>query len=47
MVGLREKKHFIIAANLGYDDRLKLLKKLYALGHANKEDYDAAGLSYC
>ena len=38
----RAEKHFIIAANLGYHDSLKALRKLYANGHASKEDYASA-----
>ena len=35
----RARKHFIIAANLGFHDSLKCLKELFANGHASKEDY--------
>jgi tetratricopeptide (TPR) repeat protein len=35
----RAKKHWIIAANLGYDGSLKKLMNFYAGGHASKEDY--------
>jgi hypothetical protein len=42
----RAKKHFIIAANLGCNESLKCLKELYASGHATKEDYAAALLTY-
>ncbi len=35
----RAKNHFIIAANLGYQDSLNELRELYADGHASKEDY--------
>ena len=42
----RAKKHFIIAANLGYHDSLKALRKLYANGHASKEDYASALRAY-
>jgi len=35
----RAKKHFIIAANLGYCDSLKTIKGLYELGCASKEEY--------
>jgi TPR repeat protein len=35
----RARKHWIIATNLGFNDSLKLLRKLYADGHASKEDY--------
>ncbi len=41
----RAVKHLIIAANLGYDS-LKLLRELYANGHARKEDYAAALRAY-
>ena len=33
----RARKHFIIAANLGYHDSLQNLMGLYADGHARKE----------
>jgi tetratricopeptide (TPR) repeat protein len=42
----RARKHFIIAANLGYEDSLDDIKKLYAIGHASKEDYAAALRAY-
>jgi hypothetical protein len=42
----RARKHFIIAANLGYDDSLKGLRELYAIGHASKEDYAGALRAY-
>jgi hypothetical protein len=42
----RAKKHFIIAANLGYDNSLKALRDLYAHGHASKEDYTNALRAY-
>ena len=42
----RAKKHFIIAAKLGYHDSLKCVKKLYADGNASKEDYAAALRGY-
>jgi TPR repeat protein len=42
----RAKKHWIIAANLGDHDSLKCLKKLYADGHASKEDYASALRAY-
>eukprot|EP00574_Skeletonema_japonicum_P011544 CAMPEP_0201720032 /NCGR_PEP_ID=MMETSP0593-20130828/5068_1 /ASSEMBLY_ACC=CAM_ASM_000672 /TAXON_ID=267983 /ORGANISM="Skeletonema japonicum, Strain CCMP2506" /LENGTH=158 /DNA_ID=CAMNT_0048210579 /DNA_START=426 /DNA_END=902 /DNA_ORIENTATION=+ len=35
-------KHFIIAANLGYDDSLQKLKEYYTLGVFSKEDFAAA-----
>ncbi len=42
----RAKKHFIIAASLGYHDSLSKLKALYADGHASKEDYADALRAY-
>ena len=42
----RAMKHFIIAANLGYDVSLKAIKKLYADEKASKEDYAAALRAY-
>jgi len=42
----RAKKHFIINANLGDDGSLKSLRKLYADGHASKEDYAGALRAY-
>jgi hypothetical protein len=42
----RARKHFIIAANLGWNDSLKELKQLYADGHASKEDYAGALRGY-
>jgi hypothetical protein len=38
----RAGKHFIIAANLGYDDSLKKLRECYAMGVVQKEDFAAA-----
>jgi len=38
----RAVKHFIIAANLGYDSSLENLKKGYAQGKVSKEDFAAA-----
>ncbi len=35
-------EHFIIAANLGYDDSLQKLKEYYTLGVFSKEDFAAA-----
>ena len=35
-------KHFIIAANLGYDDSLKSVRDLYKTGHVSKEDFATA-----
>ena len=42
----RARKHFIIAANLGYHESLKELRELYADGHASKEDYADALRAY-
>ncbi len=42
----RARKHFIINANLGYQDSLKGLKELYAFGRASKEDYSSALRAY-
>ena len=42
----RARKHFIIAANLGYHDSLKCLRQLHADGHASKEDYANALCAY-
>ena len=42
----RAKKHWIIAANLGYHDSLTGLKNLYAIGLASKEDYADALRAY-
>ena len=38
----RAVKHFIIAANLGYDDSIKALKVGYAAGVVSKEEFAAA-----
>jgi TPR repeat protein len=38
----RAMKHFIIAANLGYDRSLEALKKAFEAGFATKEDYAKA-----
>ena len=38
----RAVKHFIIAANLGYDKSIKQLKGCYARGEVSKEDFAAA-----
>ena len=38
----RAVKHFIIAANLGDDLALKMVKNGYALGIVSKEDFAAA-----
>ena len=42
----RSAKHVIISANLGCNDSLKRVMKLYADGHASKEDYAAALRAY-
>jgi hypothetical protein len=42
----RARKHFIIAANLGFEESLKWLRTLYANGHARKEDYADALCAY-
>ena len=42
----RAKKHCIIAANLGDSRSLKVIKDLYADGHANKEEYADALRAY-
>ena len=38
----RAMKHFIIAANLGYDDALEEVKKGFMKGCVSKEEYEAA-----
>ena len=38
----RAAKHYIISANLGYDDSLKSVKDLYKAGYVSKEDFAAA-----
>ena len=42
----RAKKHWIIGANLGDSRSLQELRKLYANGHASKEDYAGALRAY-
>ena len=42
----RAKKHWIIAANLGFQDSLEWLKNLYEGGEASKEDYAGALRAY-
>jgi tetratricopeptide (TPR) repeat protein len=42
----RAVKHLIIAANLGHEGSVKGLKRLYADGHASKEDYADALRAY-
>jgi tetratricopeptide (TPR) repeat protein len=38
----RSTKHFIIAANLGYDDALEEVKNFFTLELVSKEEYEAA-----
>ena len=38
----RAKKHWIIAAKLGFDNSLECVKKLYQAGNISKEDYATA-----
>jgi TPR repeat protein len=38
----RAVKHWIIAANLGYDGSLKLIREFYTRGLVSKEDFAAA-----
>jgi hypothetical protein len=38
----RAVKHFIVAANLGYDDSLQVLRMFYVKGDVDKEDFAAA-----
>ncbi|KAK1737701.1 Sel1-like repeat family protein [Skeletonema marinoi] len=38
----RAMKHYIIAANLGYDKSVEILKKGYLRGVVSKDDFDAA-----
>jgi TPR repeat protein len=42
----RAVKHFIIAAKLGFDGALEQVKKHFAMGLANKEDFEAALRGY-
>ena len=42
----RAKRHWIIAANLGWNDSLKALRMIYADGHASKEEYLGALRGY-
>jgi TPR repeat protein len=42
----RATKHFIISTNLGDHDSLSNVKRLYAEGHASKEDYAIALRAY-
>ena len=38
----RAVNHYIIAANLGYDESIQTLKKYYKNGHVSKDDFAAA-----
>ena len=38
----RAVKHYTIAANLGHDDSLAVLKELYKTGFVSKEEFAAA-----
>ena len=38
----RAVKHFVIAANLGYDKSVERLKQCYSRGSLSKEDFEAA-----
>mmetsp|Transcript_3889 Transcript_3889/g.5660 ORF Transcript_3889/g.5660 Transcript_3889/m.5660 type:complete len:276 (+) Transcript_3889:67-894(+) len=38
----RATKHLIIAANLGYDKAIQMLKNCYIRGHVSKEDFAAS-----
>lgn len=42
----RAVKHWIIAANLGHDESIHLLKLFYKRGHMGKEDFASARLAY-
>ena len=42
----RARKHFIIAANIGFRESLDNLRDLYAAGHASKEEYAGALRAY-
>ena len=42
----RAAKHFLIAAKLGHDDALKMVKEYYRLGFVSKEDFAAALRGY-
>jgi len=42
----RAAKHFIIAANLGVHESLKVLMRVHAKGHASKEEYEGALRGY-
>ena len=38
----RAVKYLIIAANLGHDESIQMLKKCYTIGHVSKEEFAAA-----
>jgi len=42
----RALKHYMIAARGGYADSLNVIKQLYTIGHATKDDYTKALQSY-
>ena len=42
----RAVKHFIIAANLGFDRALEMVKNYFRSGFVSKEDYEAALRGY-
>jgi len=42
----RALKHYMIAARGGYADSLNVIKQLYTIGHATKEDYTTALQAY-
>jgi TPR repeat protein len=42
----RALEHFMIAARDGDSESLKIIKWLYSIGHATKEDYTKALQSY-
>ena len=42
----RALKHFMIAAGVGYTESLEKIKQMFLNGHATKDDYAKALLSY-
>ncbi len=42
----RAVKHWIIAANLGHDESMQVLKLFYKRGHVSKEDFASARLAH-
>ena len=38
----RAAKHWIIAANLGHDESLEMMRLAHGVGFVSKEDYEAA-----